>query len=124
MPYISIIIPVYNVEKYIRECLDSIIRQTMTQIEIIVVNDGSTDDTRSIVEEYKDERLRLINTSNHGVAHARNVGMEYVQGKYIMFQDGDDVLDENACRVMYDFAEENKLDVVKGGTLSFQEHAL
>ena len=77
---ISIIIPIYNVEKYLRQCLDSIINQTLEEIEIICVNDGSTDNSLQILEEYaqKDKRIKIINKKNAGLGAARNTGMEYV----------------------------------------------
>ena len=100
---ISIIIPVYNVEKYLHECLDSIINQTFTDIEIICVDDGSTDKSSEILEEYeqKDKRFTVISQPNKGVSAARNRGMQQAKGKYIMFVDSDDWLAHNACEQAY-----------------------
>lgn len=91
---VTVIITAYNADKYIYACLDSIVAQTYSNLEIIVVNDGSTDNTRNIVQECakKDARIRLINTINSGVSSARNTGIENATGKYITFVDVDDVL--------------------------------
>ncbi len=98
MANLSVIVPVYNAEKYIRECLDSIINQTYKDIEIICINDGSIDNSQSILEEYaqKDNRIKIISQDNKGVAFARNVGLKNAQGEYITFVDDDDLLDYNA----------------------------
>lgn len=95
MPLVSIIVPVYNVEKYLRECLDSIVKQTYKNIEIILVDDGSTDGSSEICDEYakKDERIKVIHTSNKGVAEARITGFAVSLGKYISFVDADDFVD-------------------------------
>lgn len=91
-PKVSIIVPVYNVENYLRKCLDSIISQTLKNIEIICINDGSTDNSLSILKEYasKDERIIVINQENSGVSSARNRGLEIATGEYIAFVDADD----------------------------------
>ena len=93
-PKISVIIPVYGVEKYIRQCLDSVINQTYKNLEIIIVNDGTKDNSMKIVEEYlDDERIKVINKENGGLSSARNRGMEEATGEYISFVDSDDWLD-------------------------------
>ena len=91
-PKISIIIPVYNVEKYLSECLDSIVNQTLKEIEIICINDGSTDNSLSILKEYasKDERIKIIDKENEGQGYARKVGLDIARGEYILFCDSDD----------------------------------
>lgn len=111
---ISIIIPVYNVEKYVRRCLDSITLQTYTNLEIIIVNDGSTDNSKNICEEYvsKDNRIKMINQNNFGLSSARNVGIELANGKYIAFVDSDDFVDLNYIKSMYDEASINNTDIV------------
>jgi len=111
---ISIIIPVYNVEKYLHECLDSIINQTFTDIEIICVDDGSTDKSSEILEEYeqKDKRFTVISQPNKGVSAARNRGMQQAKGKYIMFVDSDDYIASNACELIYNSAEEKRCDIL------------
>ena len=99
---ISIIVPVYNVEEYLEECLESIRQQTFTDIEVILVNDGSTDGSREICERYceKDIRFRLINQENQGQSVARNRGFKESIGQYIMFVDSDDVINTNVLEVL------------------------
>ena len=111
---ISIIIPVYNVEKYLHECLDSIINQTFKDLEIICVDDGSTDKSSEILEEYeqKDKRFTVISQPNKGVSAARNRGMQQAKGKYIMFVDSDDWLAHNACEQAYKAATGNDCDML------------
>lgn len=110
---ISIIIPVYNVEKYLVECLDSVITQSLQEIEIICVNDGSTDMSGDILSEYaeKDNRIVIINKSNGGLSSARNAGLSISTGKYILFLDSDDYLyTSEVLSVLYQKAEESSLD--------------
>ena len=89
MVQVSIIVPVYNVEKYLSKCLESLINQTLKDIEIICVNDGSTDNSLSILKEYanKDSRIKIIDKQNEGVSVARNTGIEVATGEYLMFVD-------------------------------------
>lgn len=96
---ISVIIPVYNVEKYLSACLTSCINQTLNDVEFVCVNDGSTDRSLSILKEFAahDHRIRIINKSNGGVSSARNVGLREAEGQYVMFLDSDDYLEPNAC---------------------------
>lgn len=112
MADISIIIPAYNAEKYIEKCLDSIISQTKKELEIIVVNDGSTDNTESIVKNYKDKRIKYFKNKNQGIGKTRNFGIEKATGKYIMFIDSDDYIEKNECEKLYCKAENNNLDIV------------
>ena len=97
MPYFSIIIPVYNVAPYLRECLDSVLKQTFTDWEAICVDDGSTDGSGAILDEYaaKDKRFRVIHQANAGVSAARNAALDVVIGEYICFVDADDVVNNN-----------------------------
>ena len=97
MPLISVIIPVYNVEEYLEECLESVINQTFSDLEIICVNDGSTDNSLSILEKYsqKDKRIKIINKPNGGLSSARNAGLEVATSEFISFLDSDDYLDTN-----------------------------
>ena len=114
-PIISIIIPVYNVEQYLCECLDSVQNQTLHDIEIICVNDCSTDGSLSILKKYacKDERIKIIEkNSNEGLSTARNVGMAAASGKYILFVDSDDYIDRDLCRKVVNCAEINQVDLV------------
>ena len=93
---ISVIIPVYNGEKYLEECLDSILNQTYTNLEIIIVNDGSTDNSLKMCRKYqkKDKRIKIINTENYGVSHARNIGIKESKGEYLYFMDCDDLINK------------------------------
>ena len=94
MPFFSIIIPVYNVAPYLRECLDSVIAQTFTDWEAICVDDGSTDGSGAILDEYaaKDKRFRVIHQKNAGVSVARNAAIELMHGDWFLFVDADDVI--------------------------------
>ena len=114
-PKISVILPVYNVEKYLRECLDSIINQTLKEIEIICLNDGSTDNSLSILKEYasKDNRIKIIDKENEGQGYARKVGFDSATGECILFCDSDDYYSElTAFEELYNYIEKVKVDVV------------
>ena len=95
--FFSIVVPVYNVEKYLKECIDSILSQTFTDFELILVDDGSKDESPLICDEYaqKDERIKVIHKPNGGQAEARNVGTETAAGQYIIYIDSDDFIIEN-----------------------------
>ena len=110
---ISIIIPIYNVEEYLDECLDSIKRQTYKNIEVILVNDGSTDESKEICERYceKDSRFKLINQENQGLSEARNVGVRASIGEYIFFVDSDDVVKVDILEILLSFMAED-IDIV------------
>lgn len=114
MPAISIIIPIYNVEKYLRRCLDSVANQTFTDWEAICVNDGSPDGCAGILEEYsaKDPRFKIINKENGGLSDARNAGMQEVQGKYIIFLDSDDLIHPQTLEISYYLAKRDGSDMV------------
>lgn len=113
-PTISIIVPVYNVEKYLYKCLNSILNQEFSNIEIIIIDDGSSDDSKKIIQEYevKDGRVKAIYQSNQGVSAARNKGIEIAKGKYIGFVDSDDYIELDMYKEMYEKAEEVKADIV------------
>ena len=113
-PKVSIIIPVYNVEKYIRECMYSTVNQTLKDIEIICIDDGSPDNSGTIIDEYasKDSRVRVVHQKNSGVSATRNKGIELAKGEYIKFIDSDDVLDLTACEVCYNKAKSENADIV------------
>lgn len=118
---ISVIIPVYNVEKYIRQCLESVINQTYKSLEIIVVNDGTKDDSMKIVEEYLfDKRIKVINKENGGISSARNRGMKEVTGDYIYFLDSDDWLELNSIEIFVKNLEEN-LEIIGANFYLFDE---
>lgn len=105
---LSVIIPVYNVEKYLKRCLDSVINQTLKDIEILCINDGSTDDSLSILEEYKskDSRIVIISQGNKGLAATRNVGIENAKGEYLAFVDSDDWINSKFLECLYSSAKE------------------
>lgn len=113
---ISIIVPVYNAEGYVAQAIESLIHQTLRDIEIILVNDGSIDKSKEICEEYltKDKRIKLINKENGGLAEARNSGMKIATGKYIMFLDADDMFEVDSCENMYNAIEKSKANYVIG----------
>lgn len=114
MPKVSVIIPVYNVESYLSRCLDSIISQTFKDIEVVCVNDGSTDSSPKILECYSkmDNRVRVINKKNGGLSSARNAGVMVAKGEYILFVDSDDYISTNAVERLYKNAEKNISDMV------------
>ena len=109
---ISIIVPIYNASKYLKKCLDSLVNQTKKELEFILVNDGSTDDSESIIKSYEDDRIKYFKRSNHGIGKTRNFGISKSTGKYIMFLDSDDYLKTDACEVLYEKIEKEKLDLV------------
>ena len=115
MDKVSIIVPIYNTAKYLDKCLSSIANQTYTNIEVILVNDGSTDDSLSIIQKYinDDERFSLINIENSGVSIARNMALDIVSGDYITFCDSDDFLEKDAILLMVNLAKNNKIDVLR-----------
>lgn len=121
METVSIIIPVYNVEKYLRQCLDSVICQTYTNLEIIVIDDGSTDFSGSICDEYKknDSRVKVIHQKNMGAANAKNVGLDVASGDYIAFVDSDDYVSEEWIEIMVNSIQKYNVDVVECGFDNF-----
>lgn len=114
-PKVSIIVPVYNVQKYLNECLDSIINQTLEDIEIIVVNDGSKDASLKIMESYakKDKRIVVVDKSNAGYGHTINRGIELAKGEYIGIVESDDWIEKDMYEFLYNLAKEHDVDVVK-----------
>ena len=115
VPKVSILIPTYNVEKYMRICLDSAVNQTLEDIEIIVINDGSTDNCLEIINEYasKDKRIKVIDKENGGYGKAMNCGFDIARGEYIGIIEPDDFVDLHMFGELYDIAKENDLDFVK-----------
>ena len=113
MPKISIIVPVYNVEQYLAECIESIKDQSLTDIEIILVDDGSPDNSGAICDDYarKDDRIRVIHKKNGGLSSARNAGLEVAIGEYIGFVDSDDWVDGEMYEVLYKNAVENQAEI-------------
>lgn len=114
MAEVSVIVPVYQVEQYLRECLDSILKQTFLNMEIILVDDGSKDNSGKICDEYalKDNRVRVIHQVNKGLSDARNTGMNQMSGKYFMFVDSDDYISELMVEKLYEKAQETDSDIV------------
>ncbi len=112
MTKISLIIPVYNTSKYLKKCLDSVISQSVKEIEIIIINDGSTDDSEEIINTYKDKRIKYISKQNEGIGKTRNLGIEKATGKYLAFVDSDDYLDKYFCEKMLKKATQDDCDIV------------
>ena len=119
---ISIIIPVYNAQTYISQCLDSVLGQTMQDFEVIMIDDGSKDDSGKICDLYadKDVRIHVYHRDNQGVSNARNFGMEKASGEYIMFLDSDDYLEKDALEYMLKIMETDKADFI--GFSRYEEH--
>lgn len=122
-PLISIVVPVYNAEKYLEQCLDSLIQQSYINIEIICIDDGSKDYSSEVVEEYmrRDNRVKLIKQENTGVSGTRNKGINYTQGEYIMFVDSDDWIDLNTCESALNSIIKNDADIVMWSYVSERE---
>lgn len=123
MAKISVIVPVYNAEKYLRQCLDSIVSQTLRDIEIICVNDGSTDASLSILEEYaaKDSRIVVISKPNAGYGHSMNMGLDKATGEYMGIVDADDYILPTMYETLYQYAKQSNLDFVRGAYYKFYE---
>ncbi|RKL66427.1 hypothetical protein CR203_16175 [Salipaludibacillus neizhouensis] len=120
---VSIIVPIYNVEKYLEECIDSILAQSLRDIEVILVDDGSTDRSRDIVDEYalKDKRIKVVHQINSGVSYSRNKGVEMAAGEYIGFVDPDDWISLNCYQIMFTKAVESSADVLICGFTEIYE---
>lgn len=118
---LSIVVPVYDVEQYLPRCIDSILKQSFTDFELILVNDGSPDNCPIICDEYadKDDRIKVIHKENGGLSDARNTGINKARGKYISFIDSDDFIVENAYEVLISQAEINSLDIITGNALNY-----
>ena len=116
MPKVSVIVPVYNVEKYLIKSLDSLVNQTLEDIEIIVVNDGSTDNSKKIIEVYKEkyqDKIKYLEKPNGGLSDARNFGIPHATGEYIAFLDSDDYVELDTYEKMYNKAKEENADMVE-----------
>lgn len=120
---ISVIMPCYNIEKYVEETLKSVLNQSFKDYEIICLNDGSTDGTLQILNRYQElySNIRVISNENHGVAYERNIGIQSSKGKYIYYMDSDDLIKENCLETLYNYAENDNLDVVYFEADSFYE---
>ena len=120
---VSVIIPVYNGESYLEQCLDSIIGQTLKEIEIICVNDGSKDRTQQILEKYaeKDSRIQIINQENGGAGAARNAGLRIARGEYLSILDGDDFFEPDMLEKAYKKAKESRAELLVFGSDQYYE---
>lgn len=117
VPLISIIIPVYNTEKYLPCCIDSVLSQTFKEFELLLIDDGSTDKSGEICDEYaqRDKRIRIIHKSNTGVSDTRNCALDIAIGKYVIFMDSDDYWTiETILEQLFNIAEANDLDIIRG----------
>ena len=116
-PKVSIIVPIYNSEKFMDKCINSILNQTLKEIEIILVNDGSTDRSEFICKKYEniDNRIKLISKKNGGVSSSRNYGVSIANGEFITFVDSDDFIEIDMCEKLYTAAIENHCDIVMNG---------
>lgn len=124
-PLVTIVIPAYNVEEYIDECVESAIKQTYKNIEIIIINDGSTDNTKEKISKYTDEKVKIFSKENEGLSATRNLGINKANGKYIYFLDSDDKMDLNLIEACVRAAEENNLDIVNfDGEIFYDEENL
>lgn len=114
-PYVSVVVPVYNVQTFLPECLDSLISQSLKNIEIICVNDGSTDDSLTILRSYaeKDSRVKVLTKENRGYGHTMNLGFSAAKGEYIGICESDDFADKRMYEDMYRFAKKKNLDCLR-----------
>lgn len=114
-PEITVIVPAYNAEKYLRTCLESVTGQTFTSWELIIADDGSTDSTGAIADEYaaKDGRIKVLHLTRHGVSAARNACIDVAEGRYLAFVDVDDYLEPDYLKELFERAEENRADIVQ-----------
>ena len=121
MPKVSVLVPIFNVEKYLRECLDSVVNQTLKDIEIICINDGSKDGTLDILNEYakKDSRIVIIDKTNSGYGDSMNQGLGKANGEYIGIVESDDFVELNMFEKLYETAIQNNVDVVKSNFFSY-----
>ena len=112
---VSIIVPVYNAEKYLKKCLNSLVKQTLDEIEIIIINDGSVDKSQEIINEFSNQypdKIKSYIQSNSGQAVARNFGLKKAIGEYVLFIDSDDYIELNTCERGYEIAKQGDLDIV------------
>ena len=119
IPLISVVMPVYNGDKYLKEAIDSVLNQTFKEFEFIIVNDGSTDKTEEIIKEYSDERIKYIKQENSGIGGALRKGCSIASGKYIARMDADDVCLPERFKVQFDFLEKNKSSVLVSSSVLY-----
>ena len=118
-PLISVLVPAYNVEQYIYQCIDSILGQTYSNLEIIIVNDGSTDKTGNILDVYakKDDRIKVVHKKNEGLVMARRDALDLMQGEYVGFVDSDDWIEPNMYEELYEAMVDTDADIVTSGRI-------
>ena len=122
MVKVSVIIPVYNVEKYLRQCVESARNQSMQEIEILCINDGSTDGSGEILRQMaeEDSRIRVVDKANTGYGHTMNTGIDMAAGRYLVFLESDDFILPQMCQVFYELCEKHNLDMVKADFFEFK----
>ena len=120
---VSVIVPVYNVENYLKQAISSVINQTLKEIEIICVNDGSTDSSKAILDEYQksDDRIIVVNKSNKGYGAACNTGLKLARGKYVAILEPDDFIDAEMYENLYSLAQSCDADMVKSAFYEFSD---
>lgn len=125
-PLISVVIPVYNTAPYLEKCLDSVVKQTYQNLQVIIINDGSTDNSAEICQKFtnKDNRIEFINKQNEGVSIARNIGIEKSKGEWIYFLDSDDFIDLNMFEYLIETAFKKECDIIQFGIRSFKNKQL
>lgn len=114
-PLFSIVMPVYNVELFLREAIDSVLNQSFTEFELIIINDGSTDNSSEIIKSYPDNRIKIINQTNKGLSAARNIGISHVSGKYLTFLDSDDKLHKDFLYDSFKILSKYRVDILLHG---------
>lgn len=124
MVKVSVIIPVYNMEKYIRQCMDSVIAQTLNDIEVLCINDGSVDSSLEILQQYQQEdgRVTIVDQQNQGVARSRNTGIRQAKGKYVIFMDPDDWYpSDGVLEMLYEAAEQHQVNIAGGSFMDYHD---
>ena len=119
MEKVSIIVPIYNVEKYIEKCIKSLISQTYCNIEILLINDESTDNSQTICKKYEreDKRIGFYNKKHEGLSEARNYGIQHSKGNYILFVDADDYIESNTIEILLSEMQKENLDIIAGNAV-------
>lgn len=123
MPKVSIIVPVCNVEMYLEQCLKSALEQTLEDLEVLCIDDGSTDRSSDILDKMQkeDSRIRVVHKENTGYGHTMNIGLDMAKGEYIVFLESDDFILSNMCRRMYEICEQHEVEIVKANYIKFFE---
>lgn len=116
---VSVVIPVYNVEEYVAECIDSVLNQTLKDIELIIINDGSPDNSEAIIKKYSDKRICYYKKENGGLSDARNYAIDKIKGKYVLFLDSDDLILPNFLEEAYNILEKEQSDMLQGRAIYF-----